>query len=82
MTMNTHNFGKVAVLYGGISAEREVSLKSGAMVHAALIAQGVDAHLFDTGERDVFELKTQGFELISLCMGVLVKMAQCKARSN
>ena len=62
MTMNTHNFGKVAVLYGGISAEREVSLKSGAMVHAALIAQGVDAHLFDTGERDVFELKTQGFE--------------------
>ncbi len=60
--MNTHNFGKVAVLYGGISAEREVSLKSGAMVHAALIAQGVDAHLFDTGERDVFELKTQGFE--------------------
>ena len=62
MTMNTHNFGKVAVLYGGISAEREVSLKSGAMVHAALVAQGVDAHLFDTGERDIFELKTQGFE--------------------
>ena len=60
--MNTHNFGKVAVLYGGISAEREVSLKSGAMVHAALVAQGVDAHLFDTGERDIFELKTQGFE--------------------
>ena len=62
MTSNTHDFGKVAVLYGGISAEREVSLKSGAMVHAALVKQGVDAHLFDTGERDIFELKTQGFE--------------------
>ncbi|MBS1174169.1 MAG: ddl [Burkholderiaceae bacterium] len=62
MATDTHNFGKVAVLYGGISAEREVSLKSGAMVHAALVKQGVDAHLFDTGERDIFELKTQGFE--------------------
>ena len=62
MATDTYNFGKVAVLYGGISAEREVSLKSGAMVHAALVKQGVDAHLFDTGERDIFELKTQGFE--------------------
>ncbi len=62
MTEHTQNFGKVAVLYGGISAEREVSLKSGAMVHAALVAQGVDAHLFDTAQQDVLTLKAQGFE--------------------
>ncbi|MGL4768530.1 MAG: D-alanine--D-alanine ligase [Formosimonas sp.] len=56
------NLGKVAVLFGGVSAEREVSLKSGTMVHAALVRQGVDAHLFDTAQQSVFELKTQGFE--------------------
>ena len=39
--------GKVAVMYGGRSAEREISLKSGAMVHAALKRKGVDAHVFD-----------------------------------
>jgi len=44
-------FGKVAVLFGGRSAEREVSLKSGAMVLAALRARGVDAHAFDPAER-------------------------------
>lgn len=60
--MNTENFGKVAVLYGGVSAEREVSLKSGSMVHAALLRQGVDAYLFDTGEKDIFTLKSEGFE--------------------
>ena len=40
-------FGKVAVLLGGKSAEREVSLKSGGMVLKALRARGVDAHPFD-----------------------------------
>jgi D-alanine-D-alanine ligase len=40
-------FGKVAVLLGGLSAEREVSLKSGAAVLAALQAQGIDAQGFD-----------------------------------
>lgn len=56
------NLGKVAVLFGGVSAEREVSIKSGTMVHAALVRQGVDAHLFDTATQNVFELKNQGFE--------------------
>ena len=59
MTANNNNFGKVAVLYGGVSGEREVSLNSGKMVHSALVAQGVDAHLFDTAERNVFDLKTE-----------------------
>jgi len=49
-------FGKVAVLFGGSSAEREVSLKSGAMVLAALRAKGVDAHAFDPAERGLAAL--------------------------
>ena len=54
-------FGKVAVLMGGKSAEREVSLMSGNGVLKALCAKGVDAHPFDPGERDLAELKHEGF---------------------
>jgi D-alanine-D-alanine ligase len=56
------NFGKVAVLFGGRSAEREVSLKSGAAVLAALQRSGVDAHAFDPAQRDLSELKTEKFD--------------------
>ena len=52
---------KVAVLMGGSSAEREVSLMSGQGVLAALQSQGVDAHAFDPAERDLTELKREGF---------------------
>ncbi|MDO8250689.1 MAG: D-alanine--D-alanine ligase [Rhodoferax sp.] len=55
------NFGKVAVLMGGASAEREVSMMSGRGVLQALISQGVDAHAFDPAERDLAELKVEGF---------------------
>lgn len=55
-------FGKVAVLLGGRSAEREVSLLSGNAVLAALVAQGVDAHAFDPANRDLSELKRDGYE--------------------
>lgn len=55
-------FGKVAVLMGGKSAEREVSLMSGAGVLKALQAKGVDAHAFDPAERDLVELKRKGFK--------------------
>jgi len=55
-------FGKVAVLFGGTSAEREVSLMSGAAVLAALQGAGVDAHAFDPAERDLHALKDEGFE--------------------
>jgi len=57
-----HNMGKVAVLMGGRSAEREVSLMSGAGVLKALRDSGVDAHAFDPAERDLSALKTEGFE--------------------
>jgi D-alanine-D-alanine ligase len=56
------NFGKVAVLMGGSSAERQISLMSGGGVLAALRSQGVDAHAFDPSERDLVELKRDGFE--------------------
>ena len=52
-----HKFGKVAVLFGGKSGEREVSLKSGAAVLAALLRQGVDAHAFDPASQELSELK-------------------------
>ena len=52
-------FGKVAVLFGGSSAERDVSLMSGRAVLDALLAEGVDAHPFDPAERDLFELKQE-----------------------
>ena len=57
-----HSIGKVAVLAGGFSAEREVSLNSGRAILAALQSKGVDAHLFDPAERDLSALKTEGFQ--------------------
>jgi D-alanine-D-alanine ligase len=56
-----NKFGKVAVLFGGKSAEREVSLKSGAAVLAALLRSGVDAHAFDPATCNLQELKEQNF---------------------
>jgi D-alanine-D-alanine ligase len=54
-------FGKVAVLMGGKSAERPVSLKSGGMVLEALKASGVDAHVFDPSERGLDALIGERF---------------------
>ncbi|HEV7574410.1 MAG TPA: D-alanine--D-alanine ligase [Caldimonas sp.] len=53
--------GKVAVLMGGTSAEREISILSGTGVLAALKSQGIDAHAFDPAERDLGELRKEGF---------------------
>jgi D-alanine-D-alanine ligase len=60
-TGSPQQFGKVAVLMGGSSAEREVSLMSGAGVLNALRAKGVDAHAFDPAQRELAELKRDGF---------------------
>ncbi|MFT3664678.1 D-alanine--D-alanine ligase [Piscinibacter sp.] len=60
-TVDPKSLGKVAVLMGGSSAEREISLMSGGGVLAALQSQGVDAHAFDPAERDLAELKRGGF---------------------
>ena len=61
MSNNLHKYGKVAVLMGGQSAEREVSLMSGAGVLQALQSSGVNAHAFDPAERPMSELKAHNF---------------------
>jgi D-alanine-D-alanine ligase len=55
------NLGKVAVLLGGKSAEREISLLSGNGVLRALRSKGIDAHAFDPAQRDLFDLKREGY---------------------
>src|SRR5487761_2145113 len=55
-------FGKVAVLFGGRSAEREVSLKSGAAVLASLLRSGVEAHAFDPATRNLQALADEGYD--------------------
>ena len=60
--------GKVAVLLGGRSAEREVSLMSGNGVLAALQSRGVDAHAFDPAERDLSDLKREGFGRVFIAL--------------
>lgn len=62
MIDDVKRFGKVAVLMGGISAEREISLISGAAVLKALIASGVDAHKVDATPSNIGELKSMGFD--------------------
>lgn len=71
--LNTPNFtpatlGKVAVLFGGRSAERAVSLKSGVAVLAALQRSGVDAHAFDPAEQSLEQLVTQGFDRVFIAL--------------
>ena len=60
------DFGKVAVLFGGTSAEREVSLNSGARVLAALQGQGIDAHAYDPATQPLDALKGYDRAFIAL----------------
>ena len=71
---------KIAVLLGGTSAEREVSLNSGAAVLNALVSQGYNAHGIDPKEYNVANLKADGL-IVSLTfyMVVVEKMVPCKA---
>ena len=55
-------FGKVAVLFGGTSSEREISLLTGRAVHAALQRSGIDAHAVDPRESALQELVDEGFD--------------------
>ncbi|MAT65415.1 MAG: D-alanine--D-alanine ligase [Gammaproteobacteria bacterium] len=62
-------FGRVAVLLGGNSAEREISLRSGRAVHAALVEAGVDAHQLDPAEPGVLRrLETEGFDRVFIAL--------------
>jgi D-alanine-D-alanine ligase len=61
-------FGKVAVMLGGTSAERPVSLNSGAAVLAALTRQGVDAHAFDPANRNLGDLISGEFDRVFIAL--------------
>jgi len=61
VSIDVNALGRVAVLLGGRSAEREISLMSGGGVLAALQSKGVDAHAFDPAERELAELKREGY---------------------
>ncbi|MGI9221224.1 MAG: D-alanine--D-alanine ligase [Woeseiaceae bacterium] len=62
------DFGRVAVMYGGFSSEREVSLETGAAVLAALQQRGVDAHGWDPAIRTLSEFAAQGFERVWIAL--------------
>ncbi|GGP23861.1 D-alanine--D-alanine ligase [Silvimonas iriomotensis] len=66
--MNMKQYGKVAVLMGGTSSEREVSLMSGAGVLAALQSRGIDAHKFDPAEKPLLALKDEGFDRVFIIL--------------
>jgi len=61
-------FGRVAVLFGGDSSEREISLLTGNAVLAALKSRGVDAHAFDPGERPLTELLGERFARVWIAL--------------
>ncbi|WP_028100874.1 D-alanine--D-alanine ligase [Pseudoduganella violaceinigra] len=61
-------FGKVGVLMGGLSAERDVSIMSGTGVLAALQSQGIDAHAFDPGRRSLAELAAEQFDRVFIAL--------------
>lgn len=61
-------YGKVAVMLGGTSAERPVSLNSGAAVLAALTRQGIDAHAFDPATRNLGDLITGEFDRVFIAL--------------
>jgi D-alanine-D-alanine ligase len=62
------DFGKVAVLLGGRSAEREISLRSGNMVLGALTRKGVNAHAFDPQEHGLEQLIAQHFDRVFIAL--------------
>ena len=66
--MNPKDYGKVAVMLGGSSAEREVSLNSGKAVLRGLLEMGVDAHAFDPAEQPLTQLLAEKFERVVIML--------------
>ena len=62
------DFGRVAVMLGGDSSEREVSLDTGAAVLGALQSKGVDAHAWDSGEKSMIEFASAGFDRVWIAL--------------
>jgi len=61
-------FGRVAVMFGGFSSEREVSLQTGAAVLAALQSRGVDAHAWDPATKSLSEFAAAGFDRVWIAL--------------
>lgn len=79
MSIDVSQLGKVAVLMGGVSAEREISLMSGHGVLAALQSRGVQATAFDPAQRPRGPSRTKVLIASSSpCMAVMVKTGRCK----
>ena len=68
MSTNENTFGKVGVLFGGRSAERDISIMSGSGVLQALRERGIDAHAFDPGRRTLAELAEEKFERVFIAL--------------
>ncbi|MFZ6849154.1 D-alanine--D-alanine ligase [Undibacterium sp. RuRC25W] len=66
--LNIKSLGKVGVLFGGRSAEHDISVMSGTGVLAALKARGVDAHPFDPSQRNVAELAAEKFDRVFIAL--------------
>lgn len=66
--MKANAFGKVAVMLGGTSAERDVSLKSGMAILKGLVAKGIDAHAFDPAAHSLQELVEQKFDRVFIAL--------------
>jgi D-alanine-D-alanine ligase len=66
--LNLKNFGKVAVMFGGSSAERDVSLNSGKAVLQGLLNMGIDAHAFDPAEQPLTQLMAEKFERVVIML--------------
>lgn len=62
------SLGKVGVLFGGRSAEHDISIMSGSGVLAALKSKGVDAHAFDPAERSIAELAAEKFDRVFIAL--------------
>jgi D-alanine-D-alanine ligase len=67
-TQKAPGFGKVGVLFGGRSAEREVSIMSGTGVLQALQQRGIDAHPFDPAQRSLSELAAEKFDRVFIAL--------------
>ena len=65
---DARDFGRVAVMLGGLSAEREVSLDTGSAVLAALQSRGVDAHPWDPAENSIAEFAAAGFDRVWIAL--------------
>ena len=65
---NSNDYGKVAVMFGGTSAEREVSLNSGKAVLCGLLDKGIDAHAFDPAEQPLTQLLVEKFERVLIML--------------